>query len=761
MNPALNVKRRNEDVATDTFFCDTPAIRCGHTIGQLYYGLDSHVTDVQGVKWEKQFVNTLLDNIRKRGAPTRLLSDSAQVEISNAVKDILRALHIGQWQSEAMQQNQNAAERRYQTIKRLANKLLEYSGAPDELWLLAMEYVCFLLNHMADELLNGRTPIEALTGRTPDISVLLRFHFYEAVYYVVDDTSFPSESNEELGWVVGISENVGHSMTYKILTKKTQMIIHRASLRSAEKATFPNKKVDNKWDDDTEPREVIKARVVTDEDGKPIETQHMVPISPDDVIGKTFLLHDRENGETHRAKVVEAVDKHLKDPKRRNANMRFKCSINDGKYEEVMAYNDIIDHLKRDDDEVIWKFKRITGHEGPLNSSHPSYKGSNYNVMVEWETGEISHEPLSLIATDDPVSCAIYAKDKGLLNEPGWKRFKSIAKRQKQFFRRINQAKLRSYKRTKKYMYGYEVPHSYDDAVRLDKEAGNTKWQDSTKLEMQQLDEYDTFEDMGKGTPIPSGYKKIRVHLIFAVKHDGRFKSRCVADGHLTDTPLESVYSGVVSLRSLRLVMFLAELNDMQSWATDIGNAYLEAKCAEKVAIIAGSEFGELEGHTLIIRRALYGLKTSGKMWFQRFYDCLRQLEFQPSKADPCVWMRLNERHDIYEYVAVYVDDLAIAMRDPKPFIKILTETYKFKLKGTGPITFHLGCDFFRDRDDVLCMAPRKYIDKMVSGYERMFGDKPKKTNVSSPLEKGDHPECDESDFLDVDDIQKYQSLIG
>jgi hypothetical protein len=87
-------------------------------------------------------------------------------------------------------------------------------------------------------------------------------------------------------------------------------------------------------------------------------------------------------------------------------------------------------------------------------------------------------------------------------------------------------------------------------------------------------------------------------------------------------------------------------------------------------------------------------------------------------------------------------------------------DKHKFKLKGTGPITYHLGCDFFRDSDDVMCMAPNKYIDKMVSTYEQMFGCKPS-TKVSSPLEKGGHPEIDTSDLLDKKGIQQYQSLIG
>ena len=60
------------------------------------------------------------------------------------------------------------------------------------------------------------------------------------------------------------------------------------------------------------------------------------------------------------------------------------------------------------------------------------------------------------------------------------------------------------------------------------------------------------------------------------------------------------------------MVTFLAKLNDLKIWQTDVGNAYLEAETKEKVYVIAGSEFGEQEGNILVIKRALYGLKSSG-----------------------------------------------------------------------------------------------------------------------------------------------------
>ena len=77
----------------------------------------------------------------------------------------------------------------------------------------------------------------------------------------------------------------------------------------------------------------------------------------------------------------------------------------------------------------------------------------------------------------------------------------------------------------------------------------------------------------------------------------------------VTPEPVESMYSGVVSLRNLRLVIFLGKLNNLELWGADIGNAYLEAVTAEKQYIVAGPEVEDLERHILTFSLALYGLK--------------------------------------------------------------------------------------------------------------------------------------------------------
>ena len=216
-------------------------------------------------------------------------------------------------------------------------------------------------------------------------------------------------------------------------------------------------------------------------------------------------------------------------------------------------------------DQELYRFRAIIGHQGPLLASDPDWKGSKYNVLVEGETGEITFEPLSIIAADDPVTCAAYAKENDLLAVEGWCRFRNLAKKDKGLARPIKQSQIRQVRRSQTYMFGYLIPRNYVEAIQFDSENKNSKWYDAIKMEMGYMREYKVFKKWDKAIldkykkvmNSPKGYHRIKVHLVFAVKFDGRHKARLVADGHLTPEPIENIYSGVVSLRNLRLVIFL------------------------------------------------------------------------------------------------------------------------------------------------------------------------------------------------------------
>ena len=142
-----------------------------------------------------------------------------------------------------------------------------------------------------------------------------------------------------------------------------------------------------------------------------------------------------------------------------------------------MSYNDIVHHIYVDQEsDVVWQFKDIIYHKGTLAHNHPNYKGSKYNIQVRWENEEITSESLKVIAADDPVTLKQYALDNNILDNDGWRRFRGIAKNQKKMQLMVNQDKLRYYRHSPRYMFGFEVPRNYAHALELDKKNGNTRW---------------------------------------------------------------------------------------------------------------------------------------------------------------------------------------------------------------------------------------------------------------------------------------------
>ena len=149
----------------------------------------------------------------------------------------------------------------------------------------------------------------------------------------------------------------------------------------------------------------------------------------------------------------------------------------------------------------------------------------------------------------NPVTLAIYAKKHGLLDTLGWKMpgFKKIAEMQDFIVASVMQTKLQSFLMKPVYMYGFLVPCNHEQAMQLDRGNGNTKWSDAKLLELAQIDEYQSFLDKGPKY-LPEGYMKITDHFMYAVKHDRRHKVQFIAWVHLNETPIDSIYSSVISL---------------------------------------------------------------------------------------------------------------------------------------------------------------------------------------------------------------------
>ena len=236
---------------------------------------------------------------------------------------------------------------------------------------------------------------------------------------------------------------------------------------------------------------------------------HMSIINLDDLLGRTCLLPMDENGERKRATISE----HVKD------QLRVKLKIDGDQLDDLISYNQLMEYLEDKTDtgpleDGFYRFKCIKDHKGPYTSSDPEYNGSSYNLLIEWEPGEQTWEPLSNIIASDPYTSAVYAKEHNLLNTPGWKK-----------------SKYRQVRASRKYKHGWEVPRDYTHAPKLDIHNGNNKWKEAIDLEIEQIKEYQVF--------------------------------------------------------------------------TDVENAYLQALPREKLYIVGGPEFEELQGHVLVMYKAL------------------------------------------------------------------------------------------------------------------------------------------------------------
>ena len=188
------------------------------------------------------------------------------------------------------------------------------------------------------------------------------------MFYATYDQHFPSESEERACYWVVLGEHCGDAITHKLLHHDTQKIIYRSAVRP-KKSSTPNHRLaphgvevsassdpsEDKnflWITTWRPRRLLTRTeaptvvIRSRDEGNPSGPNPMPTFDPSDLIGRTFLLPPEENGERHRAKVtrqvVEIIDQ---DNGQRVENINFILDIGNGKVEELISYNQLLEHL--------------------------------------------------------------------------------------------------------------------------------------------------------------------------------------------------------------------------------------------------------------------------------------------------------------------------------------------------------------------------------------------------------------------------------
>ena len=239
----------------------------------------------------------------------RLLSDCAQVEISNRVKEILAAYGISDWQSEPYHQHQNFAENRYETVKRYANQVMDWFRTLSESWLMALKYVVYILNRLSHENL--------------DFKML---------------SNFPSKSSMKQSRLAGFAENAGKIMCCKIFTADTMEEIPRSRVVSAAEDFKLTLTESSDYDLEIRaPSPIIKS-LSEDQKLKLKElfgTMDQDGIEPSELIERSYLQPEaNQDGTRHHCKVVQALKEHEEQLGDSKDHQRFLVSMNDREYKK-------------------------------------------------------------------------------------------------------------------------------------------------------------------------------------------------------------------------------------------------------------------------------------------------------------------------------------------------------------------------------------------------------------------------------------------
>ena len=165
-----------------------------------------------------------------------------------------------------------------------------------------------------------------------------------------------------------------------------------------------------------------------------------------------------------------------------------------------------------------------------------------------------------------PIETAEFAVNNNLSEELAFAWWINHVLRKRNRF--LNKVKSKYWERTHK--YGIHIPKTVKEAMGIDEANGNHLWGDVIEMEMK--NNRVAFEEYTGEISKLVGYKRISGHMVFDIKlgENFHFKARFVADGHLTDAPPALTYSTVVGRDSVRILLTIAALNELDVQASDI-----------------------------------------------------------------------------------------------------------------------------------------------------------------------------------------------
>ncbi|CAB0015328.1 unnamed protein product [Nesidiocoris tenuis] len=260
-----------------------------------------------------------------------------------------------------------------------------------------------------------------------------------------------------------------------------------------------------------------------------------------------------------------------------------------------------------------------------------------------------------------------------------------------------------------------EDPQSYDEAL-----GQGVEWKQAIDNELSAMKKFGTWtiED------IPEDKKPIQTKWVFRTKQNGTKKARLVAKGYQEDTP-GNLYAPVAKIPTVRMFLCHALNNNLQIRQLDVPSAFLNGNLKNDVYIEFPDGVKPIEGKVLKLRKALYGLKESPRVWNERFNEIAEQCGLVRSRSDTCLYTSKNVK------LVIWVDDLLLM--GPEKDVAVIVKKLQGEFNATdlGKMKTFLGTDIEYE-PGALRLSQKPLIDKIIDRFHLL-----ESKSFLTPMETG------------------------